>query len=166
MAHPMTDEERRAFLLHGTRTAIVSTVRADGRPHAAPVWFTLDGDDIIFNTGAGTVKGRNLARTGLAALTVDDAEPPFGFVTMGGTVELADNPPEVTELDGRELVVSGFILALDPSLRQLNLAALDQYLALRIIAIAVSAIDPWSIPGPKVKTSAPLDPRAAAPPRQ
>jgi PPOX class probable F420-dependent enzyme len=94
MAHPMTDEERRAFLLHGTRTAIVSTVRADGRPHAAPVWFTLDGDDVIFNTGAGTVKGRNLARTGIAALTVDDGEPPFGFVTMEGTVQVADNPPE------------------------------------------------------------------------
>ncbi len=36
MATPMSDEQRRAFLLAGTRTAILLTVRADGRPHAAP----------------------------------------------------------------------------------------------------------------------------------
>ena len=91
---PMTDDERRAFLLAGTRTAILSTVRADGRPHAAPVWFVLDGDDVLFNTGSDTVKGRNLARDARAVLTVDDEVPPFAFVIMDGTVSLADNPPE------------------------------------------------------------------------
>jgi PPOX class probable F420-dependent enzyme len=94
MAKTMTDDERRAFLLAGTRTAIVSTVRADGRPHAAPVWFVLDGDDVLFNTGADTVKGRNLARDARTVLTVDDEVPPFAFVTLEGTVSLADNPPE------------------------------------------------------------------------
>jgi PPOX class probable F420-dependent enzyme len=90
----MTDEQRRTFLSAGTRTATVSTVRADGRPHAAPVWFVLDGDDLLFNTGADTVKGRNLARDARVAITVDDGLPPFSFVTMEGTVTLADNPPE------------------------------------------------------------------------
>ncbi len=90
----MTDEQRRAFLSAGTRTAIVSTVRADGRPHAAPVWFVLDGDDLLFNTGADTVKGRNLARDPRVAITVDDATAPYSFVAMTGTVVLADNPPE------------------------------------------------------------------------
>jgi PPOX class probable F420-dependent enzyme len=94
MATPMTPHERRAFLLHGTRTAVLSTIRADGRPHAAPVWFTLDGDDVIFNTNAATVKGKNLARDPRATITVDEGAPPFSFVTMDGTVTLADNPPE------------------------------------------------------------------------
>ena len=48
----MTDEEWRAFVLEGTRTAKVATVRPDGRPHVAPVWFVLDGDDVVFTTGA------------------------------------------------------------------------------------------------------------------
>lgn len=87
----MSDDERRAFLLHGTRTGVLSTVRADGRPHAAPVWFTLDGDDVMFMTGAGTVKGRNLHRTGQAVLTVDLPEPPFSFVTVSGTVEISED---------------------------------------------------------------------------
>lgn len=46
MAHPMTDEEWRAFLSAGTRTTKVSTVRAEGSPHIAPVRFLLDGDPL------------------------------------------------------------------------------------------------------------------------
>lgn len=95
MARQMTDDERHAFLLAGTRTGILATVRADGRPHAAPVWFTLDGDDVVFTTGAGTVKGRNLRRDGRAAFVVDDGTPPFDFVTMEGRVELSDDMAEL-----------------------------------------------------------------------
>jgi hypothetical protein len=32
-------------------------------PDEIPVWFVLDGDVIVFMTGAGTVKGKSLART-------------------------------------------------------------------------------------------------------
>ncbi len=95
MATPMTDEQRRVFLAVGTRTAILSTVRADGRPHAAPIWFVLDGDDLVFNTGATTVKGRNLARAGQAAMTVDEAIPPFAFVTMSGSVTISQDLDEM-----------------------------------------------------------------------
>jgi nitroimidazol reductase NimA-like FMN-containing flavoprotein (pyridoxamine 5'-phosphate oxidase superfamily) len=49
---PMSDERRRAFLLEGTRTGHLATTRADGSAHVAPVWFTLDGDDLVFMTGA------------------------------------------------------------------------------------------------------------------
>jgi hypothetical protein len=91
----MTDDQRRAFLLEGTRTGILATVRADGRPHAAPIWFTLDGDDIIFTTAAPTVKGRNLRRTGRALLVVDEPTPPFDFVTVEGTVEISEDLDEL-----------------------------------------------------------------------
>jgi PPOX class probable F420-dependent enzyme len=87
----MTSEEIRAFLLEGTRTAALATVRADGRPHVAPVWFTLDGDDFLFNTGEETVKGANLRRDTRVALMVDDEEPPFAFVSIEGTVTLSDD---------------------------------------------------------------------------
>ncbi|MBW3633118.1 MAG: PPOX class F420-dependent oxidoreductase [Chloroflexi bacterium] len=87
----MTHEETRAFLLSGTRTAALATVRADGRPHVAPVWFTLDGDDLLFNTGEETVKGTNLRRDTRVALMVDDEEPPFAFVSIEGNVTLSDD---------------------------------------------------------------------------
>ncbi|GGP76459.1 PPOX class F420-dependent oxidoreductase [Streptomyces sindenensis] len=105
MAHHMTDEEWRAFLSEGTRTAKVSTVRADGRPHIAPVWFLLDGDSVVFNTGKESVKGRNLARDGQVALCVDDDRPPYAFAVVQGQAELSEDPEELlrwaTRIAGR-----------------------------------------------------------------
>ncbi|GAA0630117.1 PPOX class F420-dependent oxidoreductase [Streptomyces thermocarboxydovorans] len=95
MAEKMTDEEWRAFVSHGTRTGKLCTVRADGSPHVAPIWFLLDGDELVFNTGARTVKGRNLARDGRVALCVDDERPPFAYVILHGRARFVDDPVEL-----------------------------------------------------------------------
>ncbi|MFE4171417.1 PPOX class F420-dependent oxidoreductase [Streptomyces sp. NPDC056909] len=92
MARHMSKDEWQAFVSEGTRTAKLSTVRADGSPHIAPVWFVLDGDDLVFNTGKETVKGRNLLRDGRAALCVDDERPPFAFVVIQGRAEIDEEP--------------------------------------------------------------------------
>lgn len=103
----MADEQVRAFLTtRPARTATLATVRADGRPHVAPVWYDVDEDgSVVFNTGAATVKGRNLARDPRAALCVDDERPPFSFVVLEGRVELSDDPVELkawaTRIGGR-----------------------------------------------------------------
>ena len=91
MAREMTPGEIRAFLLEGTRTAKVATVRVDGRPHVAPVWFVLDGDDVIFNTGATSVKGKTLRRDPRVSISVDDATPPYSFVVIEGIAEVSDD---------------------------------------------------------------------------
>ncbi|MFI8929263.1 PPOX class F420-dependent oxidoreductase [Streptomyces sp. NPDC053474] len=95
MAQKMTDEQWRAFVSQGTRTGKLSTVRADGSPHVAPIWFLLDGDDLVFNTGKDTVKGRNIARDGRVALCVDDDTPPFAFVVLQGRAELSEDLEQV-----------------------------------------------------------------------
>jgi PPOX class probable F420-dependent enzyme len=91
MAQKMTEDQWRAFVSEGTRTGKLSTVRADGSPHVAPVWFVLDGDDLVFNTGEDTVKGRNLARDGRVSLCVDDERPPYAFVLLSGRAELSSD---------------------------------------------------------------------------
>jgi PPOX class probable F420-dependent enzyme len=84
------------------RTAKLATVRADGRPHVAPVWYVLDDDgSLLFNTGEATVKGRNLRRDPRVALCVEDDRPPFSFVTMEGVVEISDDLDEVRQLASR-----------------------------------------------------------------
>ncbi|MFE2964174.1 PPOX class F420-dependent oxidoreductase [Streptomyces sp. NPDC059340] len=95
MAQKMTDEQWRAFVSQGTRTGKLSTVRADGSPHVAPIWFLLDGDHVVFNTAKESVKGRNLARDGRVALCVDDDQPPFDFVVMEGRAELSEDLAEL-----------------------------------------------------------------------
>jgi hypothetical protein len=52
----------RAFPTEGTRTGKLSYIPARGQRLAAPVWFIVDGDDLVFNTGQDTAKGRALAR--------------------------------------------------------------------------------------------------------
>ncbi|WP_111601793.1 PPOX class F420-dependent oxidoreductase [Streptomyces sp. Amel2xB2] len=92
MAHKMTQDEWRRFVSEGTRTGKLSTVRADGSPHVAPVWFVLDGDDLVLNTGENTVKGRNLARDPRVSFCVDDERPPFAFAVLSGRAELSTEP--------------------------------------------------------------------------
>jgi PPOX class probable F420-dependent enzyme len=91
----MSEREWKDFVAVGTRTGKLATTRLDGRPHVVPIWFLLDGDDLVFNTGAESVKGRSLARTGWASLCVDDQEPPFSFVTVSGPVYLGTDLDEL-----------------------------------------------------------------------
>jgi PPOX class probable F420-dependent enzyme len=101
----LDDPAVREFLSAGTRTGKVAWVASDGAPHVAPIWFVLDGGDIVFNTGADTGKGRALAREGRASLVVDEEAPPYSFVKVDGTVSLSDDLDEVrrfaTTIGGR-----------------------------------------------------------------
>ena len=81
----------REFLLEGTRTAKVATVMADGAPHVMPVWFVLDGDRIVFMTGRGSVKGRDLSRDPRVAIVVEDDTPPFAFVHVRGRARISED---------------------------------------------------------------------------
>jgi PPOX class probable F420-dependent enzyme len=71
--------------MEGTRTAVLATTREDGRPHAVPIAFVLEEDDILFLTNAETVKGRDLLRDPRVTLVVEDEAPPFAFVMIEGT---------------------------------------------------------------------------------
>src|SRR5215813_5470697 len=84
----MTPEERRAFLTHPARTGKLASVREDGRPHVAPIWFVLDGDDIIFTTWHTTVKAHNIQRDPRLSICVDDDKPPYAFVLIDGTAQI------------------------------------------------------------------------------
>jgi len=107
MAQTMTHDEILTFIEEAPRTGHLATVRADGRPHIATIWIAVDRErgDVVFTTGADTVKGRTLARTGYAALAVDDPTPPFSFATLEGPVTIETDLAEVrrwaTILGGR-----------------------------------------------------------------
>ncbi len=87
------------------RTAKLATVRADGRPHVAPVWVARDGDDLLFTTGADTAKGRTLRRDPRVAVCLDDEAPPFDFVILEGVAEISEDPAQLlawaTAIGGR-----------------------------------------------------------------
>lgn len=98
-------DEQRAFLLHGTRTAKLATVRKDGRPHVVPVWFLLDGETLIFTTGELAVKAANMRRDARICLCVDDETPPYAYIMVEGTATWDTDPDALlhwaTRIGGR-----------------------------------------------------------------
>lgn len=102
----MSKEEIRSFLMDTVRTGKIATVRKDGRPHVTPIWYMMDGDDILFNTWHQSIKAKNLQHEKRVSICVDDNEPPFSFVIIEGEAEILNATPEenrkwATEIGGR-----------------------------------------------------------------
>ena len=85
------------FLADGTRTGKLATASPTGVPHVAPVWFVVDGEDLVFTTAMTTVKGRNLRANPRAALTVDLSEFPYDWVLVRGPVVVVERAPDLLE---------------------------------------------------------------------
>ena len=98
MPHTMTPDEIQAFLSHGTRTAKLATSGPGGQPHVMPVWFVLDGEELVFTTWGDSVKGRNLRRNPRAAVIVDEEVAPYAFVHIRGHVKLSEDLEELLRL--------------------------------------------------------------------
>ena len=71
----MNEAQWREFIMTGTRTGKLAVALADGRPHVTPVWFVLDGDDVVFTTHQSGVKARALKRDPRVAMCVDHQTP-------------------------------------------------------------------------------------------
>ncbi|GAY14835.1 PPOX class F420-dependent oxidoreductase [Mycobacterium sp. shizuoka-1] len=86
-----------AFLSDGTRTGKLGYTAADGRPLVAPVWFLVDGNQLVFNTGKDAAKGRALSRDPRVVMCVDDQQPPYSFVQVQGTASLSEDPDDLLD---------------------------------------------------------------------
>jgi len=101
----MTKDEYKEFMLEGTKTGKIATVREDGTPHVVPIWYDIDGDDLVFTTGGESVKAKNMKRDPRVCLTVDDQTPPYSFVQIEGKASFSDDPNDMlywaTRIGGR-----------------------------------------------------------------
>ena len=101
----MTNAEYKRFLIEGTKTGKIATVKKDGSPHVVPIWFDLDNGNIVFTTGGDSVKAKNMRRDPRVCLTVDDQTPPYAFVQIEGIASFSDDLKETlhwaTRIGGR-----------------------------------------------------------------
>lgn len=95
MAETMTENEWRDFVSTGTRTGKAAVVKADGTPHVTPIWFVLDGPDLLFTTHESGLKGKALRRDPRISISVDDQTPPYSFVSLWGEASLSEDVDEV-----------------------------------------------------------------------
>lgn len=109
--HAMSHAEVLEFLgSEPPHTGKLATTRPDGSPHVAPVWYVMDGESILFNTGEKTMKGRGLRRDPRVAFCVDDERPPFSFVLVRGSVEIIEDLEQVRRWAG---VIGGRYMGAD-----------------------------------------------------
>ncbi len=101
----MDENEIIDFLMEGTRTGKLSTVREDGHPHVAPIWFVWNERKIIFCTMDSSVKAKNIRHNPKVSICVDDESPPYAYVIIQGTAKFSDNQKDLlkwnTILGGR-----------------------------------------------------------------
>ena len=91
-------ETELTFLQSERRLARIATVGPDGMPHVTPVGWSLDNDANVVRIGghdfASSKKFRDVARTGRAALVIDEVLPPLTprGVEIRGRAEAIDGP--------------------------------------------------------------------------
>ena len=91
---PMIDEAARAFL-QKTLIARLSVVDGDGCPHTVPVWFMLDGDDVVFISARDTRKVGYIGANPKGAVIIGgDSGDEAGYL-IKGTLAIEEDPDGV-----------------------------------------------------------------------
>ncbi len=90
------------YLHSERRLGRLATVGSDGTPHVAPVGWRIASDGTAIEvTGrdfAATKKFRDVARTGRAAIVIDDVQPPWrprGVEIRGHAEAIAEPSPMI-----------------------------------------------------------------------
>ena len=79
----MTPEERKAFL-RKHRLAIVGVERKDAPPQLSPVYYVMDGDDLLISTTATRAKSKVIRRNARVSVCVLGEQQPFPYLTVYG----------------------------------------------------------------------------------
>lgn len=76
-------EEQQAFL-EGHRLVVVGLPRKAGPPHMSPVYYAMDGEDILMSTTASRFKARAVRKNEDVSLCVLAEEFPFPYLLVYG----------------------------------------------------------------------------------
>jgi len=75
--------------------ARLSTIDQDGYPHTVPVWFMLDGGDVVFISSRDTRKVRNIIANPKGAVTIGGEPADNGGYLIKGDVSIEEDPGDV-----------------------------------------------------------------------
>ncbi len=78
--------------MSGPSIARLATVRADGRPHIAPMWFWHQDGRFYFMQRKSVAKQKikNLASNPNVALSIDTCSAPYQGILVEGTAEMTE----------------------------------------------------------------------------
>lgn len=99
----MTETEITAFLSEGAPVLQLATIGKDGAPHLAPMWFTMDGNNIVFRSFTKSQKIVNLMRDPRLSVLVEQGHgyAELQGVMIQGIAKLVTDPAYVLRIYGR-----------------------------------------------------------------
>lgn len=98
----MSSNEREKFLAD-VHVGVIAVERPDRAPLAVPIWYGYQpGGEVLLWTESDSLKHRLIRDAGRFAITVQDENPPYRYVTAEGDVT-SIGPAE--DADVRELAV-------------------------------------------------------------
>jgi len=120
------NEEQRKFAAE-VNVAVLATVDGKGRPHATPIWYMLDGDEIVLSVGRGGQKHRNLERNPEVTLVIDSRKVPYYALMLSGAVEIG-----AALDDAQKLALASRYLGEEIGKRYVEMTAGDDSVSLRL----------------------------------
>ncbi len=101
----MTSDEREQYLAD-VHVGVIAVERPDRAPLAVPIWYGYrPGGEVLLWTESDSVKHKLIRDAGRFAITVQDENPPYKYVTAEGDITgiAPAEDPEVRELAVRYL---------------------------------------------------------------
>jgi len=91
--YSMTPEEMRAYL-NETHVAHLVTLKRNGSPHVAPLWYQYDNGNLYMITGSSVLKTRNIRRDSRVAVAISTDQEPYRYVLLEGNAEIGNSGVE------------------------------------------------------------------------
>ena len=85
----MTPDERKKFLAEH-RLCVVGYARVGGPPALSPVYYAVDGDDLLISTTASREKAKAIKRNPDVSVCVLGEAMPFPYLTVYGRGRIED----------------------------------------------------------------------------
>ncbi len=86
----MSTDERRQFL-ESHRLAVLGVERGAKPPHLSPVYYVLDGDDLLVSVTQTRAKTKLIKRAGRLSLCVLDEQFPFRYLRVEGSARFEND---------------------------------------------------------------------------
>jgi PPOX class probable F420-dependent enzyme len=74
------------WIREGVHFAHFGTAMKDGWPQVTPVWYDVEGDQLILNTAEGRLKWKNVKRDPRVSVEIQDANNAYHYVMIKGRV--------------------------------------------------------------------------------
>jgi len=113
----MNDEQRQ--FLQNNRLCIVGVGRKSGPPHLSPVYYVIDGDDILISTTHSRFKAKAIKRNPEVSVCVLAEQYPFPYLLVYGAGQIQeDGAPDLMMKVGARMTGNAVPEAARPAIEQ------------------------------------------------